>query len=130
MSVIEAKTIEKIRSASYEMLKGMTELYDKMYTNFVKQPVPTYDNLRGNYEELWCNYRNKVIASVALNDKAYVYHAASGAQDYLDEMTRSIGTKKFDMMKHFDADNLVVFKETFLRIMDEYLEEYKRVVSM
>lgn len=127
MAVIEAKTIEEIRSTSFELLQSIARLYDTMYKNFVKQPIPTYDNLYGTYEELWCNYRNKVIASVAAHDKSYAYHVAMGAQNYLDEMTREIGTKKFDIMRDFNANNLELFRDQFMNIMDEYLEEYHRV---
>lgn len=127
MDVIEAKTIQKIQNATYKMLKSIVQLYDKMYVDFEEHPIPTYDNLWGTYEELWCNYRNKVIASVDTNDKSYAYHVAMGAQSYLDEMTETRGTKKFDIMQYFDADNLLLFKEEFLRVMDEYLDEYDRV---
>ena len=127
MAVIDAGTIQEIRNASYEMLKSIVALYDRMYVNFVKQPEPTYDNLRGTYEELWCNYRNKVIASTASNDKSYAYHVARGAQEFLDEMTEHRGTKKFDLMMYFDAANLPSFKEAFLHAMEEYLEEYNKV---
>ena len=127
MAIIDAKTILEMRNASYEMLKSIIVLYDKMYEDFVIQPVPTYDNLCGTYEELWCNYRNKVIASTESNDKSYAYHVARGAQAYLDEMTKDKGTKKFDLIQYFDADNLPLFKEAFLRTMDEYLEEYNKV---
>lgn len=121
MAVIEAKTIEGIRNASYALLKSVVELYDKMYDKFVIRPVPTYDNLDGTYEELWCNCRNKVIVSTESN------HVARGAQGYLDEMTTDRGTKKFDLMQYFDSDNLLSFREAFLHIMEEYLEEYNKV---
>lgn len=49
-----------------------------------------------------------------------------GTQQFLDEMTESRGTRKFDLMQHFDADQLDLFKEQFLLAMDEYLEEYNR----
>jgi hypothetical protein len=109
------------------MLKSTVELYDKMYDKFVKQPVPTYDNLCDTYEELWCNCRNKVIVSTESNDKSYVYHVARGAQEYLDEMTEDRGTKRFDLMQYFDPDNLSSFREAFLGVMEEYLEEYNKV---
>ncbi|SHO48349.1 nucleotidyltransferase domain-containing protein [Anaerocolumna xylanovorans] len=127
MAVIDAKTIEEIRSASYEFLKSINDLYHKMYQDFIIQPVPVYDNLRGTYEELWCNYRNKVIISTGLGDKSYAYHVAMGVQNYLDEMTEMVGTKKFDLLRYFDADNLGILEEQFMKIMDEYLEEYNRV---
>jgi len=127
MAVIEAKTIEEIRSTSFEMLQSIVRLYEKMYKDFVEQPTPTYDNLQGTFEELWCNYRNKVIASIEANDKSYAYHVAMGVQNYLDEMTKEIGMKKFDIMKYFDANNLEIFREKFMNIMDAYLEEYNKV---
>jgi len=127
MWVIEAKTIEVIRSASYEMLNCIDQLYNKMYVDLVKHPIPTYNNLNGTYEELWCNYRNKVIASAESFDKSYAYQVARGAQNFLDEMTEMRGTQRFDLMQYFDADNLALFKKEFMRIMDEYLEEYNKV---
>ncbi|ASA26467.1 hypothetical protein B9T62_24520 [Paenibacillus donghaensis] len=127
MAVIDAKTIDEIRSASYTFLKSINDLYNKMYKDFVVPPVPNYDNLGGTYEELWSNYLNKMLASVELADKSYAYHAAMGIQNFLDEMTESRGTKKFDLMQYFDSDHLHLFKDQFLQAMDEYLEEYNRV---
>ncbi|AIQ35272.1 DNA polymerase III subunit beta [Paenibacillus sp. FSL R5-0345] len=127
MAVIDAKTVIEIRSASYRFLENVNDLYNKMYKDFVIQPVPTYDNLGGTFEELWCNSRNKVIASVELNDKSYAYYVAMGIQNFLDEMTESRGTQKFDLMQYFDSDNLHLFKEQFLQVMDEYLEEYNKL---
>jgi len=50
-----------------------------------------------------------------------------GAQNYFDEMTEIIGTKKFDLMKDFDAKNLPAFKDAFLHAMDEYLKVYEKI---
>lgn len=127
MSVIEAKTRKNMQESAYEMIKSIVSLYDKMKEDYVEHTIPTYDNLTGTYEELWCNYRNKVFASVRAKDKSYAFHTALGAQEYLDEMTDERGTKKFDLMQYFDADNLEGFQEAFLNIMDEYLNEYHKV---
>jgi predicted nucleotidyltransferase len=127
MAVIEAKTIDEIRSAAYTFLTSIIDLYNKMHKDCLVQPVPSYDNLGGTYEELWCNYRNKIIASVDSGDRSYAYLAAMGVQSFLDEMTKSIGTKKFDIMQYFDSEHLHLFKDQFLKIMDEYLEEYNKV---
>lgn len=127
MRVIESKTLENIRSASFELLRAVDQLYNSMYTDFVEHPKPTYDNLKGTYEELWSNYRNKVIASAEENDKSYAFLVARVAQNYLDEMTEFVGIRRFDIMEYFDPANLSLFKEEFSHIMDEYLKEYKRV---
>ncbi|GGF99943.1 hypothetical protein GCM10010912_50980 [Paenibacillus albidus] len=127
MASIEAGTIAEIHSAAYDFLKSIVDLYDNMVKEFIEQPQPTNDSLSGTYEELWSNYRNKIIASVNLNDKSYAYHAAMGAQNFLDEMTKTRGTKIFDLMQYFDTERLELFKEQFLLAMDEYLLEYGRV---
>ncbi|HBU80443.1 MAG TPA: nucleotidyltransferase domain-containing protein [Paenibacillus sp.] len=127
MSIIEAHTIEDNRIASFNMLNSVTRLHSTMCDNFIVKPAPTFDNLRGTYEELWCNYRNKILNSVITNDASYVFLSVYGAQGYLDEMALEKGTKKFDIMQYFDASNLPVMKEKFLEVMDEYLDEYDKV---
>ncbi|AZN41406.1 nucleotidyltransferase domain-containing protein [Paenibacillus albus] len=127
MSVIEAKTIEEIRDASLNILRSVTRLHNEMCDNFIVKPTPTFDNLKGTYEELWCNCRNKIINSVDTNDTSYAFLAALGAQEYLDEMTAVKGTPKFDLMQYFDASDLQVMKEKFLQVMDEYHKEYVKV---
>ena len=127
MAVIEAKTIQETRNASHEMLRTTVEFYNEMREEIVGRPAPSYENLWGTYEELWCNCRNKVIVSTEANDRSHAFHVAIGAQEYFDEMTECKGTKKFRLKEHFDADDLHPFKVEFLHMMDEYLEEYGKV---
>lgn len=123
-SVIEAATIEELRYAAYSLLSALTALYEKMRGQFVPNPSPTYENLRGTYEELWCNCMNKAIASVKANDASYAFHAALGAQAYLDEMTAMVGTPHFDLMQHFDAKNLTKYLDAFLQVVKDYAAIY------
>jgi len=128
MSVIEAKTIEEIKNASHLFLAGVAELHEDLHKKYANKPTPTYENLAGTYEEAWCNMRNKVLDSVAKKDKSYAFLAAMGAQSYFDEMTfEHCGTKKINLMQHFDPDNLEKFKNAFLQAMDDYLQEYVKV---
>ena len=128
MAVIESKTIDEIRLSALSLLQSVVQLYDRMYSDFSPKLVPTYDNLEGTYEELWSNYRNKVIRSTTAQDKSYAFLAAMGAQNFLDEMaTEHCGTMKFDLMQYFDADNLDLFKDAFLKAMDKYRTEYDNV---
>ena len=126
MAVIDAKTVDELRKSSLALLRGVEELYHEMFEEFVPKAEPGYDNLKGTYEELWCNCRNKVITSADAADKSYAFHAALDAQGFFDEMREFFGTPKFDVMLHFDSDGLQSFKNEFLRIMDEYLAEYEK----
>ncbi|CAI6085619.1 hypothetical protein PAECIP112173_04701 [Paenibacillus sp. JJ-100] len=127
MSIIEAPSIEEIRIASFKLLKSVVRLHSAMCDNFIVKPVPTFENLKGTYEELWCNYRNKMLYSVINNDASFAFLSAFGAQEYLDYMAEEKGTKKFNLMQYFDTSDLQVMNENFLKIMDEYLDEYDKV---
>ena len=87
MAIINGKTVDELRGASIDLLREIDNLHDKMWAEFVIQKAPTYDNLAGTYEELWCNYRNKVIVSSDSKNKSYAFHTALGAQSYLDEIS-------------------------------------------
>jgi hypothetical protein len=127
MAVIQAATMEELRSAAFALLSALSALYDKMRAQFVPSPTPTYENLWGTYEELWCNCRNKIIHSTGSNDASYAFHAAMGAQSYLNEMTEMFGTPRFDLMQHFDSGDLSKFREAFLCAMEDYAKEYEKV---
>ncbi|WNS41130.1 nucleotidyltransferase domain-containing protein [Paenibacillus sp. MMS20-IR301] len=127
MAVIEAGTQEEIRSSALALLTSVNGLYRKLTLEFVERPVPDYSSLGGTYEELWCNCRNKVLAGVEQADAAYLYHAALSAQNFLNEMSEHKGTPALDVMQYFDSGKLDVFRDQFLLVMDQYLNEYIRV---
>ncbi len=126
MAVMEAVTVEELRSAALHLLSALTALYEKMRAQLVPSPSPTYGNLWGTYEELWCNCRNKVLKSTGSNDASYAFHAALGAQSYLNEMTEMVGTPHFDLMRHFDFNDLLKFRAAFLSAMEEYAAVYEK----
>jgi hypothetical protein len=127
MAIIQAATVEELRSAAFHLLSAISSLYKKMSAQLIESPTPTYENLRGTYEELWCNCRNKVIKSTVSNNASYAFHAAMGAQSYLNEMTEMFGTPRFDLMQHFDSKDLSIFREAFVNAVDTYAKEYEKV---
>lgn len=125
--VIRAEGTAELRSCAEALLRAVQHLYEKLKAQYAPPPVPTRERLRGTYEELWCNYRNKIKAGAAAGDPDYALYAAVGAQSFLDEMREETGTPKFDLMQHFNPGDLKVLEREFLRIMDAYLEEYRKV---
>ncbi|MCL2840912.1 MAG: nucleotidyltransferase domain-containing protein [Defluviitaleaceae bacterium] len=126
-SLVDAKSVEDIQRYSGLLLSTVILLRKKLYQTYVAKPIPNYDNLKGWYEECWCNLRNKLKLGVAQKDKFYTFLIAESAQSYFDEMTERIGTKKYDVMQYFDSDNLDKLLTEFLKIMDEHLQTYEKV---
>jgi len=127
MALIESKTICEIENAALSLLGSVTQLYDTMCEKYIPKPVPTRDNLAGTYELLWGTCVAKVNASIASNDKSYIFHAARDAQSSLYEMAENNGTKVFDVMQYFDADNPEIFKDELLKAVNTYAIECEKV---
>lgn len=127
MAVVNANTIDELRDSSTRLAKSVVQLYETMLRDLVEQPKPTHENLRGTYEECWCNLRNKIIRATAIGDALYAFDVAVGAQAYFDEMTEERGTVKINLMQYFDANNLDIFKDAFLEAMEKYRAEYDKV---
>jgi len=120
MSVIDAKTIFEIQNASLALLSSVTQLYDTMCKRYIPKPAPTASNLTGTYELLWGTCRAKLIASIALGDKSYIFHAARDAQSNLYEIAANNGTKVYDIMQYFDADNPEILLDELHKAIYEY----------
>ena len=127
MAIVVAKTVDELRQASIAFLQSFNELYERMEDELIPKTTPTMENLKGSYEELWSNIRNKVIESTTIDDKSYAFLVANSVQNHFDEMINYCGTPKFDLMKYFDADNLDTFREKFLEVMNKYRMEYDKV---
>ncbi|MCL2187285.1 MAG: GNAT family N-acetyltransferase [Defluviitaleaceae bacterium] len=126
-AMVHASTVEAMRNHAQTLLTATLSLREKLQTTYVTPPTPSKDNLKGWYEECWCNYRNKMKRGIAINDPFYILIVALGAQDYFDEMTYRLGTKKYDLLQYFNAENLQLILDEFLKIMDDYLQEYEKV---
>lgn len=127
-ALIAAKDVPALRKAALRLLKGVEALWRGMDARFGEHPKPSYENLAGTYEELWCNCRNKVLRAAGDKDPAYLFQAALGAQNYLDVMRDAVcGTPKFDLMAHFDAEDPAAFRDAFLAAADIYAAEYEKV---
>jgi len=127
-AIIEAKSVDEIRISSLAFLQAFAQFYEQMKEKYMPKITPTFENTGGAYEELYCNYRNKIINSTTLQDKSYAFLIAGDTQSYFDEMADDhCGMPKFDLMKHFDTDDLDNFREKFLEIMEAYRVEYDKV---
>ena len=127
LAVIEASDVESIRQKSLVLLTKVDNYHKEMVKDLMPKPKPTYKNLEGTYEELWCNCRNKVLRAASMVDGNYAIHIAGGAQEFLDEMHREKGTKKYDLMSYFDSRDMIPFKNNFVDVMADYRKEYDRV---
>lgn len=125
--VIYATSVPEIKETTTKLIKTVKELYDDIAEEVVKKIIPTKDSLKGTYEEIWSNWKNKIQYAVAHNDILLAFSSGNSCQEFYNEMHLERGTASINLMKHFQANNLDSFARAFEEAMQLYKEEYDKL---
>ena len=125
--VIYAGTVNDIKVTTSKLVKTVKDLYDEIAEETLEKAVPTKDNLKGTYEEIWSNWKNKIQYAVANKNILLAFSSGASCQEFYNEMHIERGTAPINLMKHFQADNLDAFANAFEEAMLLYKEEYDRL---
>ena len=102
MDIIRAETVEEIRSRLTELL-----VLTKEYLKIPKQKeLPTATNLRGIYEEMYSNWKNKMAEAADRDDMYSSFMNLLSLQDMFHEIAAGIEVDDFEIMDKFDPQNL------------------------
>lgn len=127
IDVMHAASIPNIKETAARLIKTVKELYDEIAEETLEKAVPTKDNLKGTYEEIWSNWKNKLQYAAAHKDILLAFSSGVSCQEFYNEMHIERGTAPINLMKHFQANNLDAFEEAFEEAMQLYKEEYDRL---
>ena len=125
--VIHAATVPNIKDAVAKLVKTTKDLYDEIAEETLGKAVPTKDNLKGTYEEIWSNWKNKIHYSVVNKNTFLAFSSGANCQEFYNEMHIERGTDPINLMKHFQSDNLDAFAYAFEEAMQLYKKEYDRL---
>lgn len=89
--------------------------------------VPTKDKLKGTYEEIWSNWKNKIQYAAEHKDILLAFSSGVSCQEFYNQMHRERGAISINLMKHFQANNLDSFANVFEEAMELYKEHYDRL---
>lgn len=122
--VMHAASVHTIKETTTKLIKTVKELYDDIAEETLEKAVPTKDNLKGTYEEIWSNWKNKIQYAAAHKDILLAFSSGVSCQEFYNEMHKGCGTVPINLMKHFQANNLDSFADAFEEAMQLYKEEY------
>ena len=125
--VILATSVPNIKETTTKLIRAVKEMYDEIAEEVLKKILPTKDNLKGTYEEIWSNWKNKIQHAAEHKDILLAFSSGVSCQNFYDEMHREHGTVSINLMKHFQPNNLDSFANAFEQAMQLYKEEYDRV---
>ncbi|GFZ32944.1 hypothetical protein CSC2_34700 [Clostridium zeae] len=125
--VIFAKSVVEIKQATAILIKVVRELYNEIEEEIIDKLEPTKDNLKGTYEEVWSNWRNKIQYALEHKDIFLAFSSGVSCHNFYNEMHISRGTALINLMKDFQAENLEKFANAFNEAMEIYRQEYEKL---
>ena len=123
LAVIQAKTVEKIRAELTEVFV-LTNGYLQVPK---KKECPSAENLRGTYEEMYSNWKNKMAEAAGRNDMYSSFMNLLSLQWMFYEIAECIAVDGFEIMDKFNPKNLEENMNVFDQALNKYLAEYGKV---
>jgi len=109
-----------------ELIRSLV-LYTENYTSR-ENPEPSEpdaESIRGTYEEIYSNWRNKAYEAAAADDHFSSFMNILFLQYMIDDISGSVNIGKYDLMSAYNPDCLSDNVDLFDRFLAEYEEIYK-----
>ncbi len=123
LAVIQAETVEKIRAELTEVFL-LTDGYLQVPK---KKVLPSAENLRGTYEEMYSNWKNKMTEAAGGDDVYSSFMNLLSLQWMFYEIAECIAVDGFEIMDKFSPKNLEGNVDVFNQALNKYHAEYEKV---
>lgn len=123
LDVIQAETVEKIRAELTEVFV----LTDEYLQVPKKKELPSAKNLRGTYEEMYSNWKNKMVEAAGRDDVYSSFMNLLSLQYMFHGIAEYIEVDDFEIMDKFNPKKLEENVDAFDQALNKYLAEYGKV---
>ena len=87
----------------------------------------TADNLKGTYEEIYSNWKNKMHHAVDINSNYLSFRTMASCQEFYDEMSSLFNIPKIELLSRYSPTDLVGNEVVFNEAMEEWKKLYTHV---
>ena len=91
-----------------------------------KRELPSAENLRGTYEEMYSNWKNKMTEAAGRDDVYSSFMNLLSLQWMFYEIAEGIAVDDFEIMDKFNPENLEENVDVFDQALNKYLAEYEK----
>ena len=88
---------------------------------------PTAEALKGTYEEMYSNWRNKMYVAAQNNNRYLAFMSLISFYSMLSEIAGEWEIGNYDSLAIYNPDNLYATAQAFDAILNAYLSEYRKV---
>ena len=126
-ALIRAETMDSAKEAARTFLKAIHVCFQELETG-LKAPNPpvSADNLRGTYEEMISNWRNKLYLSAKTEDAFLAFSSLAAMQNMLSEIEESVAIRHYNVMECYHPEDLQLTARECDRVLTAYLSEYEQ----
>ncbi len=123
-----ADTTDSMKTALTSLLCETEAVFDLVREELAdKKEPPSADNLGGTYEEMFSNWRNKMVLAAETDNRMMAFSTLGSLQSMLDDIAGIVDIGHYEAMSGYDPDNLWKTAEFFDRMIEAYLTEYKKI---
>ena len=127
-AVLAAETADVLKSALTSLLLETESVFESAEKAFVPEKEPaSADNLRGTYEEIVSNWRNKMYLAAETGNRSLAF-LTMGSLDaaMFREIAENVDIAEYESLSGYDPNDLWKTAESFDRTIKNYLTEYKK----
>lgn len=126
--VVSASTSEQTKDALTALIQAVGRTFRQTEASFSTEKEPaTADSLRGTYEEMFSNWRNKMYLAAELQDRHLSFQCMGSLAAMLTEIEVGVAIDHYDVMSDYNPDDLLATAKAYDAVLDRYLQEYQKV---
>lgn len=125
-NLVIVESVEEVKDIATRLMKAVKEFSINMKEKITVKNEITENDIRGSYEEIYSNWKNKMYYAEENNDIYLSLMTAASCQSFYDDMYNEYNIEKIDIMKNLNT-NLKKATVIFDIAMNEYKKNYDKV---
>jgi hypothetical protein len=123
--LINAESVEETKEVSTRLMKAVKEFVKQMKPKVTTKKEISEADIKGTYEEIYSNWRNKMYHAANRDDAYLSLMTAASCQQFYDDMYSKYNIDRIDLMKNITRNNLTLWAEEFDNAMEQYKRNYE-----
>ncbi len=126
-NVISSASVKLVKEQLSLLVKEVTDSFRKRKeTVTIRRKPVTAEALRGTYEEMYSNWRNKMYVAAETGNRHLAFMSMLSLHAMLSEIGNEVDIDRYDVFNGYDSNNLQKTAKAYDDLMDEYLQMYQK----
>ncbi len=127
-AVLAGETPEQITNQLLRLIRETAQVFADAEKSIPgSKSSPTQKDLRGTYEEMFSNWRNKLYTAAASGDRHLALMSLTSMQAMLDDIQSQVDIGLYDVLACYAPSDLYKTAADCDALLEDYLTEYTRL---